>query len=33
MREFKEIEKTVDGKGTSMERETYKHPAFERIIL
>ena len=31
MIEYKEIEKTVEGQGTSMERETFKHPAFGMI--
>lgn len=31
MTEYKEIERTVKGKGTSMERETLKHPAFGMI--
>lgn len=31
MMEYKEIERTVEGEGTSMERETFKHPAFGMI--
>lgn len=31
MIEYKEIERTVEGEGTSMERETFKHPAFGMI--
>lgn len=31
MIEYKEIEKTIKGQGTSMERETFKHPAFGMI--
>lgn len=31
MMEYKEIERTVKGEGTSMERETFKHPAFGMI--
>ena len=31
MMEYKEIERTVEGEGTSMEKETFKHPAFGMI--
>ena len=31
MLEYKEIERTVEEQGTSMERETYRHPAFGMI--
>ena len=31
MMEYKEIERTVEEEGTSMERETFKHPAFGMI--
>jgi len=31
MIEYKEIEKTIKGQGTSMEREVFKHPAFGMI--
>ena len=31
MAEYREIERTVEGQGTSMERETYRHPAFGMI--
>ncbi len=31
MIEYKEIERTVEGEGTSMEKETFKHPAFGMI--
>lgn len=31
MIEYKEIERTVEEQGTSMERETYRHPAFGMI--
>lgn len=31
MVEYKEIEKTVENKGSSMEREKYRHPAFGMI--
>lgn len=31
MIEYKEVERTVEGEGTSMERETFKHPAFGMI--
>lgn len=31
MIEYKEIERTVEKQGTSLERETFKHPAFGMI--
>lgn len=31
MMEYKEIERTAEGQGTSVERETFKHPAFGMI--
>lgn len=31
MIEYKEVERVVEGQGTSMERETFKHPAFGMI--